>query len=406
MKNATALSLEEVLALDGGTPIRNSALPYGRQSIDANDIEAVVRVLQSDYLTCGPIVSLFENNFAAQVGAKGAVSLSNATAALHAAYHALGVREGDEVLVPAMTFAATSNAVLYNGGTPVFCDVDPNTLLLDPKDVKKKITKKTKGIAVVDYAGQPGDYESIRAIAKEHGLWILEDAAHSLGASYQGAKVGSFADCTIFSFHPVKHMTTGEGGMVTSPHAEILTKVAQFRNHGITSNHREREIQGTWAYEMHDLGYNYRLTDLQCALGLSQLKKLPGWIEKRQKIAATYREALKDSKLFHPLSVQNDRTHAYHLFVVQIDLKNATESRAKIYQALRAEGINVNVHYIPVYLHPYYQKTLKMGKGLCPNAETAYEKILSIPIFPSMKKEDVEDVIEALQKVERFYSKI
>ena len=387
------------LAIDGGTPIRRTRLPYGRQWLDDDDIAAVVEVLRSNWLTTGPKVDEFERAFADFVGAKEAVAVSSGTAALHAAMNALGIGPGDEVIVPPMTFAASANCVVFQGGTPVFADVDPDTLLLDPAQVEAKITPRTKAIIAVDYTGQPCDYDALRAIANRHGLVLVADACHALGGSYKGRPVGSLADLSTFSFHPVKHITTGEGGMITTDDPDLARRMRVFRNHGITSDHRQREQQGSWFYEMVDLGYNYRLTDLQCALGMSQLRKLPGWVARRQDIARRYNAAFAEIPAVEPLGVREDVSHAYHLYVIRLDLTQLRATRAEVFAALRAEGIGVNVHYIPVYLHPFYQKQFGTGPGLCPVAEKAYEQIVSLPIFPNMTENDVEDVIAAVYKV-------
>lgn len=294
------------LAIEGGKPVRPTLLPYGRQSVDEEDIQAVVEVLRSDYLTTGPKVREFEEAFTAYVGAKYAVAVSSGTAALHAAVFAAGIGAGDEVIVPPMTFAATANAVVFQGGKPVFADVDSDTLLLNPAELEKKITPRTKAIIAVDYAGQPCDYDSLRAITDHHRLMLIADACHALGAMYKGRKVGTLADLNIFSFHPVKHITTGEGGMITTDNPKFAEQLRIFRNHGITTDHREREQQGSWFYEMVDLGYNYRLTDFQCALGMSQLGKLAKWVARRQEIAAIYDEALADIPGIQPLGHRPD----------------------------------------------------------------------------------------------------
>lgn len=395
----------EKLAIEGGTPVRQKLLPYGRQSIDEADIAAVVAVLRSDWLTTGPNVGGFERAFAEFVGAKEAVAVNSGTAALHAAYHALGIGPGDEVIVPAMTFAATANAVLYQGGTPVFADVERDTLLLDPADVAARITPRTRAIAAVDYAGQPCDYDALRALADAHGLALVADACHAPGASYRGRAVGTLADLSTFSFHPVKHLTTAEGGMITTDDAELARRMRSFRNHGITTDHRQREERGSWAYEMVELGYNYRLSDLQCALGSSQLKKLSGWVARRQAIAARYSEAFSSSELLSPLRVQPGVSHGYHLYVIRLNLARLIADRAAVYSALRAEGIGVNVHYIPVHLHPFYQQRPGNAPGLCPVAEAAYHEILSLPIFPAMTDDDAESVIRAVGKVLEAFRK-
>ncbi|MFN8456746.1 MAG: UDP-4-amino-4,6-dideoxy-N-acetyl-beta-L-altrosamine transaminase [Anaerolineae bacterium] len=393
------------LALHGGTPVRSTLIPYGRQQIDQADIEAVVEVLRSDWLTTGPGVAEFEHAFADFVGTQEAVAVSNGTAALHAAMYALEIEPGDEVIVSPMTFAATANCVLFQGGKPVFADVKPDTLLIDPTTIEAKITPRTKAIIAVDYAGQPCEYDNLQTIVARHNLALVDDACHALGGSYQGRPAGSLADLNTFSLHPVKPITTGEGGVVTTQDSQLAQRMRTFRNHGITSDHRQREAQGSWFYEMVDLGYNYRLTDIQCALGLSQLRKLPNWVIRRQEIARQYTIALADLPEIQPLYVRSDVSHAYHLYVIRLDLARLRVTRAEVFSALRAEGIGVNVHYLPVHLHPFYRQHLDTGAGDCPVAEAAYEQIISLPIFPQMTSKDVEDVIMALHKVVAVYQK-
>ena len=374
-------------------------IPYSRQSIDEEDIEAVVEVLRSDWLTTGPKVDEFERAFAAYVGAEEAVAVSNGTAALHAAMYALEIGPRDEVIVPAMTFASTANCVVFQGGTPVFSDVDPGTLLINPASVEANITHRTKAIIAVDFAGQPCDYDSLRALATRHRLTLVADACHSLGGSYKGLPVGSLAKLNTFSFHPVKHITTGEGGMITTNNSELAKRMRVFRNHGITTDHRQREALGSWFYEMIDLGYNYRITDFQCALGLSQLNKLSSWVARRQEIARRYDAAFAELPALKPLVVRDDVSHAYHLYVIRLDTTELRTTRSEIFSSLRAEGIGVNVHYIPVHLHPFYRERFGTKPGLCPMAETVYEKLISLPIFPAMTHDDVEYVIAAVRKV-------
>ena len=375
-------------------------IPYGRQSIDDEDIKAVVEVLRSDWLTTGPKVAEFEEAIANYAGAKYAVAVSSGTAALHAAMYALGIGPGDEVIVPPMTFAATANCVFYMGGKPVFADVDCETLLIDPDKVEEKITKKTKAIIAVDYAGQPCDYDRLQAIADGYGLKLVADGCHALGAEYKERKVGSLTDMTVFSFHPVKHITTGEGGMVTTDDPELVRRMHLFRNHGIAADHQKRKQNGLWYYEMVDLGFNYRITDIQCALGLSQLKKLQGFLARRRKIAKEYDRALPNMEGIKPLLVRGNVLHAYHLYVVKLGDKL---DRGEAFRQLRKAGIWVNVHYIPVHLHPFYRKKFGTGEGLCSIAEAAYERIFSLPIFPAMSEEDVKRVIGETAKVlERF----
>ncbi len=380
-------------------------IPYSRQSIDEDDVQAVVEVLRSDWLTTGPMVEKFEQAVADFVGAKHAVAVSSGTAALHCAMYAAGIGSGDEVILPPMTFVATANAVVFQGGTPVFADVDPDTLLINPAEVEKKITPKTKAIIAVDYAGQPCDYDALRAIADRHHLILVADACHSLGAEYKGRKVGTLADLTAFSFHPVKHITTGEGGMVVTGNAEYAEKMRRFRNHGITTDHKQRTEDGTWHYEMTDLGYNYRLTDFQCALGLSQLKKLPGWISKRRSIAEEYDRALAEIPTVRPLRALQDRKHAYHLYVIKLDLERLHTDRLSVFDSLRRNGIGANVHYIPVHLQPFYQKKYGTKRGQCPVAEAAYEGLLSLPVFPRMTERDVGDVIMSVVQILNAHSK-
>ncbi len=393
------------LALHGGTPVRETLLPYAHQSVSEEDIAVVGAVLRSDWWTTGPVVQEFERAFAAFTGAKEAVAVSNGTAALHTALYGAGIGPGDEVIVPPMTFAASANAAVFLGAKPVFADCDPQTLLLDPAQVEQHITERTKAIVAVDYAGQPCDYDALRAIARHHELPIIADACHALGATDCGRPVGSLADMSTFSFHPVKPLATGEGGMVTTDDSEVAARMRRFRNHCLTTDHRERQEGGAWFYEVMDLGYNYRLTDIQCALGLSQLKRVPERTKRRQEIARKYDVVLSDMAGARPLAVRPGATHAYHLYVVQLELEHLAADREEIFRALRAENIGVNVHYIPVHLHPYYRKTFGTREGLCSVAERAYECIMSLPIFAAMNDQDVEDVIEALKKVLPYYAK-
>ncbi len=388
------------LALYGGTPIRRELLPYGRHEISDADVEAVTRALRSDWLTSGPLIGEFEAAFASTVGASHAVAVSNGTAALHAAMFAIGIGPGDEVIVPPMTFAASANAIVYQGGTPVFADVDPDTLLLAPAQVAAKITPRTRAIVAVDYTGQPCDYDALRAAAAgAAAIRIVADGCHALGARDRGRRVGAIADLTAFSLHPVKHITTGEGGVTTTDDPALAARMRTFRNHGISSDHRQRSAQASWVYEIAELGYNYRLTDIQCALGLSQLPRLDARIARRQEIAAAYTRAFAQVPEIRPLALRDDVVHAYHLFVIRAEMARLGCDRETLFAALRREGIGANVHYIPVHLHPFYRRRFQTGPGLCPVAETAYESILSLPMFPAMTTRDVEDVVEAVTKV-------
>ncbi len=393
------------LALDGGTPVRKTMLPYGHQSIDEADMQAVVDVLRGDWLTTGPKVAEFEEAFARFVGANFAVAVSSGTAALHAAMYALGIGPGDEVIVSPMTFAASANCVVFQGGKPVFADVDQDTLLIDPNQVATKITSRTKAIIAVDYAGQPCEYDTLNKIAKKYKLSLVADACHALGGNYKGRPVGSLADLNTFSLHPVKHITTGEGGMITTDDPELAQRMRIFRNHGIATEHSQRMDQGTWYYEMAELGYNYRLTDFQCALGMSQLRKLEKWVIGRQEIAHRYDRGFAESLEISPLAVRPEVSHAYHLYVIRLELERLQVNRARVFTALRAENIGVNVHYIPVHLHPFYRKRFGTKPGDCPVAESAYERIISLPIFPTMTNQNIDEVIEASFKVMQAYLK-
>jgi len=369
-------------------------IPYGRQSIDEDDIRAVVDVLRSDFLTTGPAVETFEKAVAAFTGGEEAVAVCNGTAALHCAMDALGIGPGDEVIVPSITFVATANCVMYQGARPVFADVDPLTLTLDPEDATQKLSPRTKAILAVDFAGQTCDYGRLSALAAEHGLPLVADACHSLGASQEGRPVGSLAAMSAFSFHPVKHITTGEGGMVVTSDCAYARRMRTFRNHGIVTDYRQREETGTWRYAMESLGHNYRLTDIQCALGLSQLAKLPGWLRRRREIAALYDEAFAGWDAMRPLAVRAGGEHAYHLYVVRLA---PGIDRDRVHRGLRRRDVGANVHYAPVHLQPYYRRAFGLGPGLCPEAERAGQDILSLPIYPTMSPEDVNAVIRAVR---------
>ena len=393
------------LAILGGKPTRNTYLSYGKQTVDESDIQAVVDVLKGDYLTTGPFVKEFENKVANYVGAKYAVAVSNGTAALHMACFAAGIKEGHEVIVSPMTFAASANAVLYCGGTPVFADIDPVTYNIDPDRIEEKITNKTKAIIPVDFSGQSVDMDRIKEIADKHDLIIIEDAAHALGSEYKGRKVGSQADMVEFSFHPVKPITTAEGGIVTTNSEDLYKKMMIFRTHGIT---RDQEIlnenHGPWYYEQQHLGYNYRLTDVQSALGTSQMSKIDEFISRRREIVKLYNDAFKTLKeIVIPFEAKFSNS-GWHIYVIKVKPDLLTVTRKEIFEALQAENIGVNVHYLPVYLHPYY-RDLGYAKGMCPNAEELYENMITLPLFPSMSDEDVNNVVVAVNKVINYYRK-
>jgi perosamine synthetase len=395
----------ELLTVDGGTPVRKTLLPYGRQSIGEDDIAAVVEVLRSDWLTTGPKVAEFEEAFAARAGAKYAVSFSSGTAALHGAAFAAGLQSGEEAVTTPMTFAADANCVLYQGATPIFADVTADTLNLDPQEVAAKITSRTRAIIAVDYAGHPAEMDAMLGLASKHGLVVIEDACHAMGAEYREKRTGSIANMTVFSFHPVKHVTTGEGGMVTTDRAEYAESLRRFRNHGISSDARQRQATGQWYYEMVSLGFNYRLTDIACALGLSQLKKLDMNLRRRRELAARYMTAFRNLAEIALPPVRDDVNPAWHLYPIRLNLGRLGADRAQIFRALRAENIGVNVHYIPVHLHPYYRKRFGYRGGEYPVAEDAYERLISLPMFHAMSDEDVDDVIAAVHKVVGYFAK-
>lgn len=390
------------LAIDGGAPVRETMLPYARQWVDEADVQPVVEVLRSDWLTTGPKVREFEERVAEYVGAREAVAVNSGTAALHMAAFAVGIRPGDEVITTPLTFAASANCVLYLGGRPVFADVCPDTLNIDPEDVSRKINPKTKAIITVDFTGQPCDYKAIRAIAEQHGLVVIEDAAHALGAEYNSQRVGTLNELTTLSFHPVKQITTGEGGMVTTDHSDLAASMRAFRTHGIATDFRQRAEAGSWVYEMMALGYNYRLPDINCALGLAQMSKLDKWLARRRQIAARYTEAFAEIPEVDVPQILPRTNPAWHLYVIELNLERLRVGRKEVFAALRAENIGVNVHYIPVYWHPYYQQ-LGYERGLCPMAEAAYERLISLPMFPAMTDEDIGDVITAIYKVISAY---
>jgi len=392
------------LAILGGTPVRATYLPYGHQSIDEADIQAVVDVLRSEWLTTGPRVNEFEEAVAARVGARHAVTFSSGTAALHAAAFASGLKPGDEAITTPMTFAATANCVLYQGATPVFADVNADSLDLDPEQLKLRITHKTRVIVPVDYAGHPADLDAIRSIAAQHGLIVIEDACHALGAKYRGRTVGSISDMTVFSFHPLKHITTGEGGMVTTDNAGFAETLRRFRNHGISSDAYQRQTAGQWYYEMVLLGLNYRMPDILCALGDQQLKRLDANLARRREIAARYSEAFRELPFIVLPQTKPEMDHAWHLFPIRLQLEKLSADRSQIFSALRAENIGVNVHYIPVHLHPYYRDRFGYRGGEYPVAEQAYERLISLPMFHGMTDRDIEDVILAVSKVVEHYS--
>lgn len=362
-------------------------IPYGTQSISEEDIQAVVDVLRSDYLTTGPTVSEFEKKVADYVGAKYAVAVANGTAALHIACLAAGITNGDEVITTPITFAASANCALYCGAKPVFADIEADTYNISPEDIEAKITEKTKAIIPVHFTGQPCDMDKILDIAKQHNLTVIQDSAHALGADYKSKMIGSFGDMTIFSFHPVKHITTGEGGMVVTNNEELYKKLILFRTHGIT---RDSDMlinnDGGWYYEQLELGYNYRMTDIQSALGISQMDRLDEFVRRRRELVERYNKAFANSDKITIPFMKDGCNSSWHLYVIKVN------NRKEVYDKLKEAGIGSNVHYIPVYKHPYYQNNGYKDVH-CPNAEELYEHMLSLPLYPKLTNEQQDYVI-------------
>jgi len=394
------MSEAEALALHGGRPVRERMLPYGRPEVTEADIQAVVEVLRGDWLTNGPAVPRFEQAFAEVVGARFAVAFSSGTAALHGAAAAAGIGPGDEVITSPLTFLASANCILSCGGRPVFADVDRETLNLDPAAAEAALTPRTKAILPIHFAGLPCDTEAIHAVARSRNLTLIEDAAHALGAEIGGRRIGSLSHLTTFSFHPVKHITTGEGGMVTVNEPALAERLRRFRNHGIDREVRQR--QATWRQDMVTFGFNYRLSDIHSALGLSQLRRLDARLKRREEIAGRYHEAFAAMPGVSVAPTRPGTRHAWHIYPLRLNLDELRQDRETIFQALRAENIGVSVHYLPVHLHPFYQERLGTVPGQCPAAEAAFERLLTLPLFPGMTDADVADVVAAVNKVIRW----
>ena len=397
----------EQLAILGGTPVRENKIYYGRQWIDESDVKAVSDILTSNYITCGPMVERLEKELAEYCNAKFAVAVSNGTAALHCACIAAGIGPGDEVITTPLTFAASANCALYVGARPVFADINPETYNIDPKSIREHITDKTKAIVAVDFTGQSVEQEEIRAICDEYHLIYIEDAAHAIGTVYDGKKVGSIADMTCFSFHPVKTITSGEGGAITTNSEEFHKRLVLAHTHGITHDVDEMEDaphEGRWVYEQIALGYNYRMTDFQAALLLSQLKKLDLFKARRQEIVKYYNEAFADCPgIIVQKEIEKSDT-CRHLYIIRLDLDKLSCTRREFFDAMSEENVQCQVHYVPVYYFPYYRH-LGYEKGLCPKAEEIYKGIMSIPLYPKLSEKEIEDTIHAVKKIHDWYLK-
>lgn len=397
----------EKLAIKGGYPVRSGKIYYGRQWIDEADVKAVSEVLLSDYITCGPKVDEMERTLEEYTGAKYAVAVSNGTAALHCACIAAGVGPGDEVITTPLTFAASANCAFYCGARPVFADINPETYNIDPASIRERITEKTRAVVAVDFTGQAVQCREIREICNEHGLIFIEDAAHSIATKYNGKQVGSIADMTCFSFHPVKTVTGGEGGAVLTNNEEFYKKLVLAHTHGITHEENMMEDvphEGPWYYEQISLGYNYRITDFQAALIVSQMKKLEGFAARRKQIVKTYNEAFSEIPEIIVQKEIPESDTCRHLYMIRLDLDKLSCTRREFFDAMSAENVQCQIHYVPVYWFPYYQH-LGYEKGLCPKAEEVYKGIMSIPLYPKMSNQDVEDVIHAVKKVVENYRK-
>ena len=391
------------LAIYGGKPIRNKKLQYGKQTIDDNDIAAVVEVLKENtYLTTGPRVDEFENKVKELVNVKYAVAVNSGTAALHLALYALNLKSTDEVIVTTMSFTASSNAIVYCGAIPIFCDIEEETMNIDATKIEALINEHTRAVVVVDFAGQPCDYHTILSIIKKYNLVLIEDAAHSFGCRISQCPnnpyIGSFADMTTFSFHPVKNITTCEGGMIVTNNETYYKHMKTNRNHGISVDYEEREKNGSHHYNIASLGYNYRIPDVLCAMGISQLQKIHAFISRRNEIANIYNTKFYElNEYFQPLTQKYDS--AYHIYIIKLNLHKLTKSRDEIFKALHAEGLGVNVHYKPIHLHTFYMTQYKTYKGLMPIAEKVYDQIITLPLFPTMTNNDINDVIDSVFKV-------
>jgi len=393
-------------AIEGGKVTRNNFLPFARPLIGQEDIKEVVDTLNSDWLTTGPKTHLFEEEFAKYIGCKYAVAVNSCTAALHISLAALEIGKGDEVITTPYTFISTVNVILQQGAIPVFVDIKPDTLNINPDLIREKINDKTKAIMPVHFAGQPCEMEKIMKIAKDNNLMVIEDAAHAISAEYEGRKIGTIGEATSFSFYPTKNMTTGEGGMVTTNDEKLMNKFKIWSLHGISKDAWKRySAEGSWYYEVVCPGYKYNTTDIQASLGLHQLEKLNNFQRKREKIVKAYNEAFEDMKEITIPFVKDNIKHAWHLYVIQIVPEKLKINRNQFIEALRAENIGTSVHFIPAHLQPYYRDTFGFKKGDFPNAEYAFERVISLPLFPKMSDKDVNDVINSVKKIVEYYKK-
>lgn len=399
------LNKNSVLALEGGKPVRDTFLPYATQWIGEEEKKEVLSVLDSGWLTTGPKVKQFEEDLAKYVGAKYAIAVNSGTAALHCCMGALDLGPGDEVITTPFTFLATANVIVYVGATPVLVDIDPVTGNIDPQEIRRKITPRTKAIIPVHYGGQPCKMDEILAIAQEHHLAVIEDAAHALSAEYRGKKIGGLSEFSIFSFHPVKNITTAEGGMITTNDETLAKYCLMHRTHGITKEAMERYGKNAdWGYDMQRLGHRYNMTEFQAALGIAQLRKIEFFQKRREEIVAQYNAAFSDLPLILP-QVSLDVKNAWHLYYIRIKPGTLSVDRNQVIKALKAENLGVNVHYIPIHLHSYYQKNYGFKRGDFPKAEAVYDSIITLPLFPKMSEQDVQDVITAVRKVVMYYQK-
>jgi UDP-4-amino-4,6-dideoxy-N-acetyl-beta-L-altrosamine transaminase len=374
-------------------------IPYGKQFIDEKDIEAVKNVLKSDWLTTGPKVDEFENSIAKYIGCQYATVVNSGTSALDIAVQTLKLRNGSEIITTPFTFAATSNAIVYNNLIPVFADIKENTRNIDPKDIKRKISNKTAAIIYVDYAGHPCDIDEIKEIAYENDLFLIEDASHAIGSEYNNRKIGNYADMTIFSFHPVKNMTTGEGGAVVTNNNEFDKSLKILRNHGINTDLHKRQSKNDYMYDIGELGHNYRITDFQCALGISQLKKLDSFISKRNRLVDLYTKLLENIDFVETPSKWGNVKNSWHIYTILLDKRI---DRDDFFKYMKSNSIGVNVHYIPIYRFSYYKNNYNFDPLDYPVTESVFRSIVTLPLYPHLKEEQIEYICEKIRNYTVF----